>query len=299
MLLGPSDLPYHSLACTSNQPLSSNRASTPPEKLTTSTMSRHVLIVGGHGRIAQILTQKLLKKSWTVTSLIRSQDQVSQINSLAAANQGNLNVLVRNLEHVDDTSQARSILDEVKSDTVVWCAGAGGQARPDQTFAIDQDAAINFIKAAVQTPTVKKLLLISYINCRQKRPSWWDQDAWIYAQEMQRSGLLSYCQAKLAADEILLQEASSRADFSGISLRLGILSDEPAGPIELGKTKTSRGNVSRESVAEVIVLLLEHETVQTAWLDMLDGAEDIGTAVERVVSNREDAAVEKGNRTQA
>lgn len=95
-------------------------------------MSRHVLIVGGHGRIAQILTQQLLKKSWTVTSLVRSQEQVSQLNSLATPNQGNLNVLVRNLEHVHDTSQARSILDEVKPYTVVWCAGAGGEARPDR-----------------------------------------------------------------------------------------------------------------------------------------------------------------------
>lgn len=114
---------------------------------------------------------------------------------------------------------------------------------------------------------------------------------------MQSGGLLSYCQAKLAVDEVLLQEASNRADFSGISLRLGIQSDEPAGPIELGKTKTSRGNVSRASVAEVIVLLLEHKTGQTSWLDMLDGAEDIETAVERVVNNREDAAEEEGNQT--
>ncbi|KAK2685492.1 hypothetical protein QWA68_015394 [Fusarium oxysporum] len=256
-------------------------------------MGRHVLIVGGHGRIAQILTQQLLKKSWTVTSLIRSQDQVSQLNSLATPNQGNLNVLVRNLEHVHDTSQARSILDEVKPYAVVWCAGAGGEARPDRTFAIDRDAAINFMKAAVQTPTIKKLLLISYINCRRERPSWWDEDAWIYAQEMQRGGLSSYCQAKLAADEILLQEASRRTDFSGISLRLGILSDGPTGLIELGKTTTSRGSVTRASVAEVIVLLLEHETLQTAWLDMLDGAEDIETAVERVVNDRENAAEEE------
>jgi hypothetical protein len=110
---------------------------------------------------------------------------------------------------------------------------------------------------------------------------------------MQRGGLSSYCQAKLAADEILLQEASRRTDFSGISLRLGILSDGPTGLIELGKTTTSRGSVTRASVAEVIVLLLEHETLQTAWLDMLDGAEDIETAVERVVNDRENAAEEE------
>jgi GDP-D-mannose dehydratase len=133
-------------------------------------MSRHVLIVGGHGRIARILTQQLLKKSWTVTSLIQSQDQVSEINSMVAANQGNLNVLVRNLEHVYDTSQARSILDEVKPDTVIWCVGAGGEARPDRVRNVSTQLKMTTDNLARLLPSIKMLPLTSLRLQSKRRP---------------------------------------------------------------------------------------------------------------------------------
>ncbi|KAM5529875.1 UPF0659 protein-like protein 1 [Fusarium oxysporum f. sp. phaseoli] len=264
-------------------------------------MSRHVLILGGHGKIAQILTRQLLKKSWTVTSVIRAQEQVPQIESLASGQQ-RLNVLVRNLEDIKGVSQAKSILEEVKPDAVVWSAGAGGKGGLDRVsntyvvdLAIDRDAAINFIDATVQTPSIKKFILISYLACRRKSPSWWDSDAWAYAHEMQSGDLSNYCRAKLAADEALLQKASLRSDFSGISLRPGMLSDGPAGHVELGKTKTSRGNVSRASVADTIVSLLENQNVKTSWLDLLDGNDNVNASVERIASAGVDAAEGEGN----
>ncbi|KAM5385344.1 hypothetical protein ACJZ2D_000985 [Fusarium nematophilum] len=172
-------------------------------------------------------------------------DQVPNIKSLTS-HQRNLNDLAHSLEDVKDVSQAKSILEEVNPDAVIWSTGAGGKGGPDRTFAIDRDAAINFIKATVQTSSISKFSLISYLACRRKSPT---------------CGFLSYCQAKLAADEVLLQEASRRADFSGISLR-----------------------------PEAIVSLLEHENVKTSWLDMLDGAEGIESSIERIVSARDDAA---------
>ncbi|RKK76717.1 hypothetical protein BFJ70_g17395 [Fusarium oxysporum] len=238
-------------------------------------MSRHVLILGGHGKIAQILTRQLLKKSWTVTSVIRAQEQVPQIESLASGQQ-RLNVLVRNLEDIKGVSQAKSILEEVQPDAVVWSAGAGGKGGLDRT-------------------PIKKFILISYLACRRKSPSWWDSDAWAYAHEMQSGDLSNYCRAKLAADEALLQKASLRLDFSGISLRPGTLSDGPAGQVELGKTKTSRGNVSRASVADTIVSLLENQNVKTSWLDLLDGNDNVNASVERIASAGVDAAEGEGN----
>ncbi|PCD26012.1 hypothetical protein AU210_012445 [Fusarium oxysporum f. sp. radicis-cucumerinum] len=239
-------------------------------------MSRHVLILGGHGKIAQILTRQLLKKSWTVTSVIRAQEQVPQIESLASGQQ-RLNVLVRNLEDIKGVSQAKSILEEVQPDAVVWSAGAGGKGGLDRT------------------PSIKKFILISYLACRRKSPSWWDSDAWAYAHEMQSGDLSNYCRAKLAADEALLQKASLRLDSSGISLRPGTLSDGPAGQVELGKTKTSRGNVSRASVADTIVSLLENQNVKTSWLDLLDGNDNVNASVERIASAGVDAAEGEGN----
>ncbi|EMT70435.1 hypothetical protein FOC4_g10008885 [Fusarium odoratissimum] len=257
-------------------------------------MGQHVLILGGHGKVAQILTRQLLKNSWTVTSVIRAQEQFHQIESLASGQQ-RLHVLVRSLEVIKSFFQAKNVLEEVKPDAVVWSAGAGGKGGLDRTFAIDRDAAINFTNAAVQTNSIKKFILISYLACRRKSPSWWDSDAWTYALEMQSGDLSGYCKAKLAADEVFLQNSSLRSDFSGISLRPGMLSDEPAGKVELGKTKTSRGNVSRASVVDPIVSLLENQNVKSSWLDLLDGDHDVNVSVERIASTGLDAAEGEGN----
>lgn len=90
-------------------------------------MSKHVLILGGHGKVSQYLTPILLKKSWSVTSIIRTEEQIPAINKLGENLQGKLSVLVRSIEDVKSESQAKSILDEVKPDYVVWSAGAGGR----------------------------------------------------------------------------------------------------------------------------------------------------------------------------
>lgn len=102
--------------------------------------------------------------------------------------------------------------------------------------------------------------------------------------------LASYYQAKIAADEELYKASKKRPDFIGINLRPGTLTAEPAGKVELGKTKLSQGNVSRESVAQVAALLLESEGVKNAWLDLLDGEEDSVSAVKRVIQEGVDAA---------
>jgi hypothetical protein len=113
------------------------------------------------------------------------------------------------------------------------------------------------------------------------------------AEEVNHKILPNYYIAKLAADEALYQESARRGkDFIGINLRPGTLTMDPAGKVELGKTKTSRGKVSREAVAQVAAALLEAEGVKNSWIDLLDGDEEIGAAVQRVVAEGVDAAEE-------
>jgi dTDP-4-dehydrorhamnose reductase len=85
--------------------------------------SRHVLLLGGHGKIAQLLTPLLLQRSWTVTSVIRTQEQAPTIEKLGAGKPGRLNVLVRSLADVNSQDDAAGILNEVKPDYVAWSAG--------------------------------------------------------------------------------------------------------------------------------------------------------------------------------
>lgn len=92
----------------------------------------HVLLLGGHGKIAQLLTPLLLRRGWDVTSVIRSQEQVATVQKLgdaakdgdAGSRAGKLTVLVRSLEEVKSEGDARAVLEEVSGvDYVVWSAG--------------------------------------------------------------------------------------------------------------------------------------------------------------------------------
>jgi hypothetical protein len=132
--------------------------------------------------------------------------------------------------------------------------------------------------------------MVSYLASRRAQPAWWSDDAWATAQHLNERILPDYYRAKLAADEALYAAAKQRPGFAAINLRPGTLTLDPAGPVELGKTGHSRGNVSRETVARVADLLLASEGVGNTWLDLLDGEEDAEKAVERVVREGVNAA---------
>lgn len=94
----------------------------------------------------------------------------------------------------------------------------------------------------------------------------------------------AYYQAKLAADELLTVLGEARKGFQYIDLRPGGLTDEPpTGKVQLGKT-TTRGSVSRADVADVAVRLLESEESR-GWFDLLNGEEEAGVAVKRVLAD--------------
>ena len=96
----------------------------------------HVLLIGGSGKVAKLLTPLLLKRSWTVTSVIRNPDHVADLQKLgdssSSSSSGKLNVLVRSVEDVKSVGDATSILDEVGADYIVWSAGAGGKGPPER-----------------------------------------------------------------------------------------------------------------------------------------------------------------------
>ncbi|KAK2020582.1 hypothetical protein LX32DRAFT_576694, partial [Colletotrichum zoysiae] len=161
---------------------------------------------------------------------------------------------------------------------------------PFQTFAIDRDAAIHFIKAAVATPSVRKFILVSYLSSRKTRPAWWSDEAWADAQAVNQK-LANYFGAKVAADEALWRESRTRPhDFAGVSLRPGTLTEAPAGGVELGRTEGAKGSSSRQSVAEVAALIAENDGFATSWVDHLDGDEDPEAAVDRVARDKVDVA---------
>ena len=99
-----------------------------------------------------------------------------------------------------------------------------------------------------------------------------------------------YSHAKLAADEELYTAAAKRGEgFAGIDLRPGWLTNGHAGHVELGKTKTQQGKVSRATVAEVAALMLEVDGVKSGWYDLLAGKDDAKEAVKKTITEDADA----------
>lgn len=217
--------------------------------------------------------------------MIRAQEQVPTIEKLGAGQPGKLNVLVSNIEDVTSQDAAAKILQDVKPDQIAFSAGAGGKGDASRTFKVDRDAASYFIKAAAEIPSIKKFLLVSYIGSRRQGASWWPEGAWDkYVKDVNEGVLANYYKAKLPADELLYETGKKSKTLSTISLRPGVLTEEKAGGVLLGKTPKPSANSSRELVAKVADEFLSRDKIETAWIDMYDGEDDVKTAVEKAVS---------------
>jgi hypothetical protein len=98
--------------------------------------------------------------------------------------------------------------------------------------------------------------------------------------------LPDYYKAKVEADEHLAALAWKRRQrdegFQDICLRPGTLTDGEAGGVMMGRL-TSRGKVSRESVARVAAELLGRDDTR-GWYDLLDGERGVKEAVDKLVT---------------
>lgn len=255
-----------------------------------------VLLLGGHGKIAQYLTPLLLSRAWNVTSVIRNPDHEREIRALGQGKQGRLDVLLSSLDDVKTEADARGVLDRVSPDCVVWAAGAGGKGGPERTKAIDEMAARHFATASFAHPRVVKFLLVSHIGSRRGQPSWMSGEDWERLQHVNNDVLPVYAKAKLEADEYLTALARKRNEerkkenlplMQVILLRPGLLADSPAtGKVAMGKIG-SQGKIPREDVAIVADRLLARDDTH-GWVDVLGGDVPVDEAVDAVVRDKVD-----------
>jgi nucleoside-diphosphate-sugar epimerase len=66
----------------------------------------HILLIGGHGKIALQLTPLLLSRSWHVTSLVREASQKDDVLAEGRDQPGRLDVLVSSLTEVKSDQHA-------------------------------------------------------------------------------------------------------------------------------------------------------------------------------------------------
>ena len=86
----------------------------------------HILLLGGHGKVALLLTPLLLSRGWHVTSLIRDAAQKEDVLAAKKDQRGQLDIVVESLQDVGTVEDAMAILERIGAGWVVWSAGKSG-----------------------------------------------------------------------------------------------------------------------------------------------------------------------------
>lgn len=213
-----------------------------------------VMVIGGHGRIALRVARILSEHGTLVYSVIRDPDQAGDVREHGG------DPLVADVEDLDVDGFVR-LFGGVT--TVVWSAGAGG-GDPERTYAVDRDAAIRSMDAAVRAG-VRRYVMISYDGAGPDHGVAPDDPFYPYAQ------------AKAAADAYL-----RGTDLQWTILAPGRLTDTAGrGSVGIGRDKHPDRLTSRDDVAAMVCAVLHRPDTVGRTIEFTDGDTPIGEAVRR------------------
>lgn len=210
---------------------------------------RRVAVIGGHGKVALLLAPLLVAAGDDVTAIYRNPAHTADVEATGARG------VVADVETLGVEELAALVAGH---DAVVWSAGAGG-GDPTRTYAVDRDAAIRSMDAAVAAG-VRRYVMVSYHGARPDHGVPPD------------SGFFAYAEAKAAADTSL---RASTLDWT--VLGPSRLTTGPAtGRIETG---TASGSVTRADVAAVVAAVLRDDSTVHRTIAFNNGAVPIPDAV--------------------
>lgn len=213
----------------------------------------HIVIIGGHGKVALRLAKILADQGREVTSLFRKPHQTEDVRETGAT------PVVFDLEEHSSKEIAEQFEEQ---DAVVWAAGAGGGS-PERTYAVDRDAAIRSIDAAAQADA-GRYVMVSYLGSDPQHGVPEDDPFFAYAE------------SKAAADDYL-----RKTDLDWTILGPGQLTlEEPSGRIATGPDVETMGrDTSRGNVARVLAAVLDEPKTIGTTIDFVDGDTPIDEAI--------------------
>ncbi|MCT9820958.1 NAD(P)H-binding protein [Microbacterium sp. W1N] len=211
-----------------------------------------ILLIGGHGKVALMLEPLLVAAAHHVTAVIRNPDHEADVAATGAT------PLVADVASFD-LDQFTNLVGG--NDVVIWSAGAGGGS-PERTYAVDRDAAIRSIDAAVAAG-VPRYLMVSYFGAGPDHGV--DPDDAFFA----------YAEAKAAADEHL---RATRLDWT-ILAPSALTLDEGTGRIDVDAV--SSGSVARADVAAVLAAAVDEPATIGRTVSFNTGDEPIVQALRR------------------
>lgn len=214
-------------------------------------MSR-IIVIGGHGKVALHLSKILAGGGHEVSSVFRNPDHQADVEATGAK------PVVSDVAKLS-TGELAEILSG--HDAVVWSAGAGGGS-PENTYAIDRDAAMRSMDAAKEAG-IDRYVMVSYLGAGKDHGVPED------------NGFFHYAEAKAAADEHLRESG-----LSWTILGPGALTTDPgAGAIEVS-SEPEQDSVAREDVAQVAAAVLSNPGTVGKFIQFNTGSTPIAEAVE-------------------
>ncbi|HAQ60070.1 MAG TPA: NAD-dependent dehydratase [Microbacterium sp.] len=209
-----------------------------------------ILIIGGHGKVARLLTPLLVDRGDDVSAVIRNPDHSADVEKDGAR------AVLADVAALDRDGLAALCTGQ---DAVVWAAGAGG-GDPDRTYAIDRDAAIRSMDAAQQAGPAR-YVMVSYFGAGEDHgvpPG---------------NSFFAYAEAKSAADAHL---RNSSLEWT-ILRPSGLTLDPPTGGIDVGGDESR--TVPRADVAAVIAAVLAEPSTARRTIEFNAGSTPIAEAV--------------------
>jgi uncharacterized protein YbjT (DUF2867 family) len=211
-----------------------------------------VIVIGGHGKVALLLLPLLIKSGRQVTAVIRNPDHEAEVEATGAT------PVVADVENAAIEELAELVAGH---DVIVWSAGAGG-GNPSRTYAVDRDAAIRTMEAAVPAG-VPRFVMVSYFGARTDHGVAQDHPFFPYAE------------AKAAADEHL---TASGLEWTVVGPSR-LTDDAPTGRIETAGQGATAGSVNRADVAAVVVRVLDDPSTVGHTIRFNSGATPIPEAL--------------------
>lgn len=211
-----------------------------------------IVIAGGHGKIALILSRQLADRGDEVVGLIRNPDHAEDLRAAGAE------PVVFDLEN-GSADELAAIVNG--ADAVVFAAGAGpgsGAARKDT---VDRGGAVLLADAA-EAAGVRRYVMVSAMSADKGGEGIEDE---VFA---------AYMDAKKAADDDLRAR-----DLAWTIIRPGGLTDEPGTGLVTIAPETGRGSIPREDVARVICAVLDDPATDGLVTEVISGDERVAVAL--------------------
>jgi uncharacterized protein YbjT (DUF2867 family) len=216
----------------------------------------HIVIAGGHGKIALILERLLSKRGDSVAGLIRNPAQAPDLEDAGAE------AVVVDLE----SASVEEVAEHVRgADAVVFAAGAGPGSGAARKETVDRDAAILLADAA-EAAGVGRYVMVSAMGADPQATA----DDPVFQ---------VYLRAKGVADEAI----RARTALNWTIVRPGMLTDDPGNGRVTIADSTGRGSVPRADVAAVLTAVLDEPGTAGQSFDLISGDTAISEAVAALV----------------